>query len=661
MGKINILPKEVAELIAAGEVVERPASIAKELLENAMDAGASTITIELRQGGIGYLRVTDNGSGIAAEEIPTAFIRHATSKIERSDDLNSIATLGFRGEALASIAAVSRMELTSKTREASLGACIRLEGGEQTDFAEAGCPDGTTVIVRDLFYNVPARLKFLRKDTSEANAVASIVEKLAISHPEISIKLIVDRKIRLHTPGDGDLPAAIHAVFGSEVSSGLLPVDYGMNGVSVRGYTSQPEQSRSTRSMQHFFVNARYIRSKVCYAALEDAYKNSVMSGKYPYCFLYVSLPYEAVDVNVHPAKTEVRFQDERRIYDVVYFAVKSALSREDILKKAAQVSAPTRVPNLLSGFHSDSESTQTVLRQAIPPAVPTGGPAEPPAADRPPVPAPAQATSIPPSSGLHVKSPQTSYHAGRPDPVPAADDTEGYRYITPEMLQRQAPSVRFVPEPEEDVSDPAASPDLASPKPGEDTLPFSARVIGELFHTYVLFEAGDMFYLLDKHAAHERILFEQLKRSVELGERQVLLSPIPVTVSAEECETAREQTALLQKMGFAFEDFGEHTLLLREVPLLLTAEGDIRDMFLDTLRRLQDNRREITSEGYENLLHSIACRAAVKANDPNGIPELTELLRQVYENDEIRHCPHGRPVAIGFTRADIEKRFGRI
>ena len=659
MGKIHILPKEVAELIAAGEVVERPASIAKELLENAMDAGASAITIELRQGGIGYLRVTDNGSGITADDIPTAFIRHATSKIEQSDDLNSISTLGFRGEALASIAAVSRLELTSKTQEASLGACIRLEGGVQTDFAEAGCPDGTTVIVRDLFYNVPARLKFLRKDASEANAVVSIVEKLAISHPDISIKLIVDRKTRLHTPGNGDLAAAIHAVFGEEVSAGLLLVDYGMNGVSVRGYTSLPEQSRSTRSMQHFFVNTRYIRSKACYAALEDAYKNSVMTGKYPYCFLYVSLPYEAVDVNVHPAKTEVRFQDERRVYDVVYFAVKSALSREDILKKAAQVSTPTRVPNLLSGFHSDTESTQTALqtdRSSVKPNVAMECTVASPA----PVPAsaPAPAETL---SGLYVSSPKAEYRSNRETSVPAAapsESTEGYRFITPAMLQPQTPSIRFVPEPEEEA--PKADIPPVPPSSNEE-LPFSARVIGELFHTYVLFEAGDTFYLLDKHAAHERILFEQLKRSVELGERQVLLAPIPVTVSAEECETAREQTALLQKMGFDFEDFGEHTLLLREVPLLLTAEGDIRDMFLDTLRRLQDNRREITSEGYENLLHSIACRAAVKANDPNGIPELTELLRQVYENDEIRHCPHGRPVAIAFTRAEIEKRFGRI
>ena len=333
MAKIHVLSREVAELIAAGEVVERPASIVKELLENAIDASASAVTVEIRHGGISYIRVTDNGTGMEPDDVPTAFLRHATSKVQISDDLTAIGTLGFRGEALASIAAVARVNLMTKQREQILGARINIEGGVQTDFEEAGCADGTTIVVRDLFYNVPARLKFLKKDTTEAAVISGIMDKIALSHPEISFKYIQDHKTRLHTPGDGSLLSAIHAVFGREFADGMISVDYGINGVSVSGFVCGTRAGRPNRSMQHFFVNRRYIRSKLCAAALEEGYQGKMMVGKYPSCVLNISLPFEMVDVNVHPAKTEVRFIDERAVYDAILFAVRSAVRKEDIFK----------------------------------------------------------------------------------------------------------------------------------------------------------------------------------------------------------------------------------------------------------------------------------------------------------------------------------------
>lgn len=650
MGKINLLDKNVAELIAAGEVIERPASIVKELLENSIDAGATAVTVEIRRGGVSYIRVTDNGSGIFPEDIPTAFLRHATSKIRLSDDLDSIATLGFRGEALASIAAVSRLELVSKTRESPLGARIRLEGGEPLSLEEAGCPDGTTIVVTDLFYNVPARLKFLRKDVSEGNTVASLVERLALSHPEVSVKFISDRKTRLHSPGDGELLSAVHAVFGADFASALLPVDYGCDGISVTGYTSRPEQSRSNRSMQHFFVNHRYIHSKVCLAALEEGYKNAIMVGKYPFCVLNISLPYHEVDVNVHPAKTEVRFQDDRSVYNTIYFAVKSALSRDDILKKAAQTKPPDTVPNLLSSFRNE-EAAQTVLSVER-----SADSSDPKPVYVSPVPAPPLILNDG-NAEYRSSNPVSSETSASPPEMPSRSALQN-----PSVSDYSDRGIVFVPETvEEPQPKKAGAPvQVAAPELPKEEPSFSVRVIGELFQTYLLFEGQDVFFLLDKHAAHERIVFEKLKVSVTTAERQLLLKPVVVQASAEEREALFENESLLAEMGFVFEDFGNHTLLIREVPLIL-AEYDAADMILDIARKLIENRRDISSNTFENLLHSIACRSAIKAHDPTSIEELTELLRQVYANDEIRHCPHGRPVVVAMTRSELERKFGRI
>lgn len=664
MGKINVLDKSVAELIAAGEVVERPASIVKELLENSIDAGATAVTVEIRRGGINYIRVTDNGSGILPEDVPTAFLRHATSKVRLSDDLNFISTLGFRGEALASIAAVSRLELTSKTRENPFGTSIVLEGGEQVSLSEAGCPDGTTIQVRDLFYNVPARLKFLRRDPSEANLVGGIVDKLALSHPEISFKFISDHKTRLHTPGDGKLLSAIHAVFGGDFSSALLPVDYGCDGVSVKGYTSSASAGRANRSMEHFFVNSRYVRSKICTAALEEGYKNSLMTGKYPFCVLNVELPFEQVDVNVHPAKTEVRFVDGGPVANAVYFAVKSALSQEDILRAAREdTTRAQRVPNLLSKFQSE-EAEQPRLTAL--PQTPVPAPADP--ADHPdPQPAGREKPSLSgreqagraahsPAQPMVLRDRPAAAYGSRP--APPSRPPEEYQFIRPDPPaasppeERPAPPERlgekgitFVPEPSGD---------------GSAAQPLEVRVIGEAFRTYVIFEAEGVLYLLDKHAAHERILYEKLKQSVTTEQRQLLLKPVVAHVSQEEQQALEDHRELLEKMGFSYEEFGSHALIVREVPLVL-AECDIADLLVDTANKLLEGKRDVSSEAYERLLHSMACRSAIKAHDETSLEELAELLRMVYANGEIRHCPHGRPVAAALTQREIEKLFGRI
>ena len=653
MSKIHVLSREVAELIAAGEVVERPASVVKELLENAIDASASAVTVDIRHGGISYIRVTDNGSGVEPGDLPTAFLRHATSKVRLSDDLTAIGTLGFRGEALASIAAVSRVEMVSKQQDQALGARICFEGGEQTVYEEAGCADGTTIVVRDLFYNVPARLKFLKRDTAEAAQIGGIMDRIALSHPEISFKYIVDRKQRMHTPGDGKLLSAVYAVFGREFAEGMIPVDYGMNGISVNGLICGTRAGRPSRSMQHFFVNCRYVRSKLCAAALEEGYQGKMMVGKYPSCVLNIALPFDMVDVNVHPAKTEVRFVEERTVYDAVLFAVRAAVGKEDILKRAAASleKKPLSDANLLSPFQ-EKETEQTVLKATLSETSNS-------------------VSALPTAVSSHrVASPSVSYPTQKKENAEPVEELSAFSYIKAENLVKRPElyeklnekKITFVPETTERIH---ASPQVTEPEQQETAVKEkdfmeSYRMIGELFKTYVLFEGEDRLFLLDKHAAHERILYEKLKRSVKMDERQLLLAPIVVNVSAEEFVLLDENKELLASLGFSYEAFGERSFLIREVPLIL-ANADQKALFLDIAGKLSANRKTVSATLYEELLHSMACRAAIKANDSTSVPELTALLHTVIENDEIRHCPHGRPVVIAFDKSELERRFGRI
>ena len=649
MPKIQVLEKQVAELIAAGEVVDRPSSVIKELVENAVDAGASIITVEIRRGGITFMRVTDNGCGILPEDVPTAFLRHATSKVVRQDDLNSISTLGFRGEALASISAVSHVEVLTRVPGAVNG--VRYTGGGSEDFTleEAGCPEGTTILVRDLFYNTPARMKFLKKDATEGNSVAGILDKLALSHPEISFRFIRDGKEQLHTPGDGKLSSTIYAVYGREFSSTLIPVDYELGHVKVEGYISAPASSRPNRTMQNFFINGRFIRSRTAMAALEEAYKGSIMVGKFPACVLHMKLSFGAVDVNVHPAKLEVRFVNERPIFDAVYHGVKSALHAGD-KPKVMELKRP-----LVSPYAPKPEKQEQLPLTAPPrPVVPQKK------AD-----APAPVFKAPSSSGFTLRdsgaSRQTPGFSGFLEQVLEREpEPEPPRAVLPEAEKQPFPK-EALPAAE---PIPKAEPVLEEKPVQEAQLPplgeFHSRIIGEAFGTYLVVEySSQELMFIDKHAAHERLLYERLKRENAGGEAQTLLEPVTVTLDKEEYTAVLDHLEEFSKAGFEVEDFGSGTVLVRSAPLLLDG-GDAAEAVMEIAGYLASLKNRMTTEHLDWVYHNVACRAAMKAGDSISREEMISLAEALEQNPEVRYCPHGRPVYILLRRQDIERQFGR-
>lgn len=702
MAKINLLDPAVSELIAAGEVIERPASIVKELLENAIDAGATAVTVEMKNGGITFLRITDNGCGMEREDVPTAFLRHATSKVARKEDLDQIHTLGFRGEALASIAAVTKLELMTKTADAPMGVHYVLHGGVVQECSDIGCPDGSTFVIRDLFYNVPARLKFLKKGVTEGAAVQSVVEKLALSHPEVSIKLIRDNRPVLHTPGDGTLLSAIHAVLGREFAHALIEVSYDYQGVSVRGFTVKSEKCRKSRALQNFFVNGRYVKSRTCMVALEEAYTNAKMIGKFPACVLMISLPYDQVDVNVHPAKVEVRFVQEKLVYDTLYFAIKSALTRADILTTNVN-EEKTFVSRPVLPVKETSHQQQSFAKPAsakIPAQTMTAEEyrrqflKEKPSFDHTILPKPSE----PIQSAQVPKTPvkQEEEHRGfsilRQSPEehsPNArhkvlDENDPFAFLDETSFQKKnevkkpafgsdRPLYQEPLKPKE-TSEPAVSrevlleakktpvkakePSDLPQKSTPDEPKVRIRMIGELFKTYVLFEANDLFVMIDKHAAHERLLFEQLKESVDLRESQVLLTPLMLSLDAKERAVLLDHPEELEALGFHFKEM-DGQLAVTEAPLVLH-RYDLADIVTDLAEQLSNQTVQLRPEQLEELLHSMACRAAVKANDTQSLQELEALVQEVYRDERIRHCPHGRPVGVTMTRYEIEKKFGR-
>lgn len=614
---INILDKSVAELIAAGEVIERPASIVKELVENAIDANSTAITVEIRHGGITYIRVTDNGCGIDPGDVKNAFLRHATSKVKSVSDLDCIGTLGFRGEALASIAAVSHIEITTKTHQLDFATKLTLDDGE---VEQVGSGNGTTIIVSDLFYNVPARLKFLKRDQTEGNVIVGIVEKLALSNPQISFKLICDYKVKLLTPGDGKLLSVIHTVFGREFAMSLAPISYEYGGVKINGFTSKTDYSRPNRSMQHFFVNSRYVRSKTCTAGIEEGYKNSIMVGKFPACVIDVQIDYGAVDVNVHPSKIEVRFVNERAVFDALFFAVKSAIATSNQLSEIAFMAKPSTKVNVLSTFKSEESDQQSLIQM-------------PSHTDY-------HKELVPPKSNVAISDSATGY---------SANSTQSFNYITPESLTQpiKNPPVIKLEVPLEPVT--------------ENTIQVEyVKLIGELFKTYILFEVSNSFVMIDKHAAHERIIFDKLKSTIKTDQRQLLIKPITLNLSTAELIALTTNVPLVEEMGFLLEEFGNNTLLIREAPLILV-DYNLADILLDIAGKLCENKRDTSSDIFEHLLQSMACRLAIKANDFTGENELLNLVSQVLNNDELRHCPHGRPIATVISKNEIEKRFGRL
>ena len=656
MPKIKVLPKEIAELIAAGEVVERPASVIKELMENAIDAGSSSVTVEIKNGGITYIRVTDNGCGISREDIRTAFISHATSKISTRDDLYAIGTLGFRGEALASIAAVSNVEVLTRTPEEETGTRYCISAGEETLVDDAGCPLGTTIVVRDLFFNTPARMKFLKKDVSEANAVAGIVDKIALSNPDVSIRFIREGKSALFTSGSGDLKTAAYEIFGKDFADGLIEADYSFESVKISGLVSKPTKSRPNRNMQFFFVNGRLVKSGTASAALSEAYKNSIMVGKFPYCVLNITTAPGLVDVNVHPAKIEVRFANERTVFSAVYYAAKNALEHRD---EAPKVTIPRtaqtelfepvrpkteqmRLPEKQPDFWNRMSSSE--YRSAQQP-------------ERPTYQQPAAREDI-----ITVASPDKKPENADSEPSTIQHFLDAQRAkkeetaaieadIRPELSEKAATL------PDEKPEETARALDTAvDEKPAE--LPVT--VIGEAFKTYIIVQQGESIFLVDKHAAHERMLFNELVKNDSKRSTQMLLTPITVTLSKEEYSSVLDNLDMLMQAGFAVEDFGYSVVIVRECPMEISAD-EVADVVAELAGYLVENRQKLISEKKEWLFSLMACKAAIKGGMYTTEYERELFIKRLFASPEIRYCPHGRPVMIEITRRELEKNFGRV
>ncbi|MEE0946443.1 MAG: DNA mismatch repair endonuclease MutL [Acutalibacteraceae bacterium] len=628
MPKINVLPKYIAEKIAAGEVVEKPASVIKEILENAIDAGATDITVEIKGGGILYMRVTDNGCGIKHDDVPTAFLRHATSKITKEDDLNSINSLGFRGEALAAISSVSKVELITRTAEDVVGSRYVIEGGQEIAFEETGCEEGTTVIVRDLFFNTPARMKFLKKDTSEANIIADLVEKIALSHPEIAIRFIRDSKTVITTTGDGKLQSAIYSVLGREFTSTLIDAKGGSSFIKVSGYVCKPVYCRPKRTGQYFFLNGRTIKSTIAMSALEAAYKNSVMVGKFPACVLNIEVDPAFVDVNVHPAKTEVRFSDDKAVFDAVYFTVKNALESGDT---RPQISMKSPASYKTFDRMTAQEYKQSVISEKTS--------------------EPVRVKDDSYERNIETVKSTLTFFDRKADEVTETSEATAKEVITEKNIDE---IVSYVPVQKAEEIKPEVEPIIEEKT---EIIP-DLRLIGEAFSTYIIVEKGNSVYFIDKHASHERIIFEELKKT-QTPQCQQLLLPVTVKLSAEHYNAVTGNVDLLLKSGFEVDDFGSNTVIVRGVPANLTGE-DTNDIFYEVADSLL-SCGGVEIEKLDSIFHTVACKAAIKAGYRTDAQEMLRLATEVLSREDIMYCPHGRPVAFEINKRDLEKQFGRI
>lgn len=666
MPKIHCLERHVANLIAAGEVVERPASVVKELTENAIDAGATAVAVEIQRGGMGYIRVTDNGCGMEPEDAETAFLRHATSKIQNAFDLEAIGTLGFRGEALAAIAAVARVELMTRTADREFGTGLTLEGGKVVEREVVGCPEGTTMIVRNLFYNTPARLKFMKRDVAEGAAVYAVVQHVALSHPEVSFRFVREGKEELLTPGDGDLRSAVYAVLGREVALGMLPCKRKDEELSVEGFISRPTCCRGNRSGQHFFVNGRYVKSRTMSAALEQAYQNQKMVGKFPGCVLRVACKLNAVDVNVHPAKTEVKFTSERKLFDAVYYAVKETLEAEQGHPQAElKPKVPPKqdqVPPNQTFFHTmtaeEYRRTGQVLhskRQS--PAPPREDPFETAMRQRRQEVRPSELVCIPEAAEpIVVSAVEDRALVEQPvdNCVEKSVETVENPLYNPGVSQVEPVQTRK-PEPIRLGQTPAPAP-AEQPEETPDTAAW--RLAGELFDTYVIVEQGDTAYLIDKHAAHERMNFDRMRAADWKPMSQLLLTPRVLHLAPEECGVLLEQMGLLEQFGFAVESFGGDEVLVREVPNDLSAD-QIEPALEEIASKLLLTGTADPAAVRDEVLHTMACKAAIKGGWKNDQAELEVVARAVMSG-QVKYCPHGRPVAIELSRQQLEKQFKR-
>ncbi|WP_303805782.1 DNA mismatch repair endonuclease MutL [Ruminococcus flavefaciens] len=674
MPPINVLSKEISELIAAGEVIERPSSVIKELVENSIDSGASHITVEIKNGGTTYMRVTDDGCGMSFGDVPKAFLRHATSKISAKEDLDNILTLGFRGEALASVAAVARVEIMTKQKEGLYGTLYTIEGSVEKSHEESGCPDGTTVIIRDLFYNVPARRKFMKKDVTEGNAVSTILQKIAMSHPDIAFRFIRDNRTEFNSSGDGELFSAIYAVYGRDFARDLMPVDYEYEGVKVSGFVIKPLYSKNNRAFQNFFVNGRYVRSRLCSAALENAYTNMIMTGKFPACVLLIDLPPSTMDVNIHPTKAEVRFTNEKSVSDAVYFAVKNAMMKDGLIyefelkphadwTKAAPEQEEMKQQEFMFTPVDKIEETEQKLAETTKPVYEAPAPvytAPKPAVEETPItaditPSPAYDQPVQAAAPVYEKPAENApvqenipESVKAPEPVSEPEPpkaVEGFSYITQQAFTA-AP-----------VQKPAES---EAPKESVWTEKPKIRVIGEAFGLYVVAEVGDdTMIMIDKHAAHERIIFERLKSRNCKQYSQQLLTGVRVLLTGDEFSALETNQELLADLGFTF-DFSEKPCVVATAVPTFIMELDMEDIISEIANNLRMYSHDPQSHVLDDMLHTVACKSAIKGNDKNDIAELQSLAEQVYFDERIRHCPHGRPVMFTMTKSNISHQFKR-
>ena len=656
MPAIIQLPSHIANLIAAGEVVERPASVVKELLENAVDAGATKVTVEMRDGGMTFLRVTDNGCGMEPEDAKTAFLRHATSKLHKAEDLGEISTMGFRGEALAAIASVSRIDLMTKPTGAISGASLHLDAGVVTQQSEAGCPDGTTIIIRDLFYNTPARMKFMKSDSVEGSRVTAAVQLQALAHPQVAISMVRDGKNILSTPGDGSLQAAVYCVYGRDFAA-MVPVQSSWDSYQLSGYVSKPSDSRPSRNFQTFFVNDRPVKSRLLISALEEAYRNQLMVGKFPACVLHLQLPANAVDVNVHPAKTEVKFLNEKSVFDCVHYGVLAALNKTPDRPAVQFAKQPAPTPQPVQP-RQEAAPKQNFFRTMTPEEYKTFSAAIKDAPQPKPQAAEAAAEKIaqtvPDRAVLH--SPVVI--PGEPIPVPprpAAKPQERKPDTLPPLPAE--PEMPKAPE----IPMPPAEPEQPETVQQELDMPSVPdwRLVGELYRTYILVEQGEDAFLIDKHAAHERILFDKLKANQEAISGQTLLSPLAVRLNPTAAGELLSNTAMLEELGFQLEEFGDNTVLLRQIPMDLNPDS-AAEAVESLAGDLLNGRREQKDTVRDELLHTMACKAAIKAGWVTDEQELYAIAKAVMEREDLKYCPHGRPICVCLSKKQVEKQFRR-
>ena len=666
MAVISVLDKSVSELIAAGEVIERPSSVIKELVENSIDAGAKHITIEIKNGGTTFMRITDDGCGMSPEDVPTAFLRHATSKISEKEDLDTILTLGFRGEALASVSAVAKVTVMTKRKEDDFGTMYEIAGETHSELEECGCPDGTTFIVKDLFFNVPARKKFMKRESTEGTAVSQIIQKIAISHPDIAFRLIRDNKQDFHSDGSGSLYSAVYAVYGKDFAHDLMEVNHEENGIKVTGYAVKPLYSKNNRTYQAFFVNTRYVHSKTLSVALESAYENLVMTGRFPACVLFLEMSPDTLDVNIHPAKAEVRFSDEKKVIDAIYFAVKNAMLKAGLIYEfqmpkrewtsppqpqyeqkplIPEKSAPEPEQKAIIPEPVSTPEPQPEQKQLIPETVKPSEPRQPLPKEDMPFGLPAFLEQAPPPRKWDIPTVASEECID----IDASDDTE-------EFPDENLP----------EVSEPVINAPESLPIPRvaetieEKPLPYpNLKVVGELFANYILAESGETFIIIDKHAAHERVIFERLRKANCKQYQQILLEPCEILLTLDEFAVMQENAERLDGMGFTFDFTNQPYVRTLSAPVFF-AGMNLDEIVQEIAHNLMIGKVNPQSRALDDTLHELACKSAIRANDKNSISELQALADEVCNDENIRHCPHGRPVMFTVSKYNLEKQFRR-